>query len=134
MEVFNANAGITTVPSAYSAAETIDRLAAIVHQKGNKVFIRIDRQAEAATAGLSLRPTQLLLFGNPQAGTIVMQAAPTSALDLPLKALAWEDEHGITWVSYNSPAYLQQRHCLSDAIVQPISGISALIDAARNRL
>jgi uncharacterized protein (DUF302 family) len=131
MDPASSDSGMITLPSAYSAAETVDRLAAIVEQKGNKVFLRIDQQAEAAAVGLRLRPTQLLLFGNPRAGTMVMQAAPTSAVDLPLKALAWEDEGGQTWVSYNSPAYLQQRHHLAEEIVQQISGIGALIDAAR---
>ena len=122
--------GVITMPSAYSVAETLDRLEAIVRQKGLTVFLRLDQQVEAKQAGLALRPTQLLLFGSSAAGTLVMQAFPHSALDLPLKALAWEDDEGQTWVSYNDPSYLQQRYQLTDALIQKISAAGALIDAA----
>ncbi len=123
--------GGISVPSAYSVAATMDRLEAIVRQKGLTLFLRLDQQAEAYKAGLALRPTQLLLFGSPAAGTLVMQAVPHSALDLPLKAVAWEDDEGQTWVSYHDPSELQQRYHLTDALVQKISAAGALIDVAR---
>lgn len=123
--------GVVTVPSAYAATETLDRLAALLRQKGLTVFLRLDQQAEARRVGLTLRPTHLLLFGNPAAGTLMMQAVPQSALDLPLKAVAWEDDQHQTWVSYNDPTYLQQRYHLTDALLQTITGAGALIDVAR---
>jgi uncharacterized protein (DUF302 family) len=125
-----ANNGIISQPSPYSVAETIDRLAAILQAKGITIFARIDQQAEAEKVGLSLRPTQLLLFGNPNAGTPLMVAEPTIALDLPLKALAWEAADGKVWLSYNDPIYLQQRFSLSDELVQNIAVIAPLIHQA----
>ena len=95
----DANNGIISLSSQYSVTETIDRLAAILQTKGITIFVRIDQQAEAEKVGLNLPPTQLLLFGNPQAGTPLMVAAPTIALDLPLKALAWSATDGKTWLS-----------------------------------
>ena len=126
----DANNGITSQPSPYSVPETIDRLAAILRAKGITIFARIDQQLEAKKVGLSLRPTQLLLFGNPQAGTPLMVAAPTIALDLPLKALAWEAANGRVWLSYNDPNYLKQRFSLSDDLVKNIAVITPLIDLA----
>ena len=123
----NAN-GIISQPSPYSVPETIDRLTAILQAKGITIFARIDQQLEAEKVGLSLRPTQLLLFGNPQAGTPLMVAAPTIALDLPLKALAWEAADGTVWLSYNDPNYLKQRFSLSDDLVKNIAVITPLID------
>jgi uncharacterized protein (DUF302 family) len=124
----NTTNGIISQPSPYSVTETIDRLAAILEAKGITIFARIDQQAEAEKVGLNLCPTQLLLFGNPQAGTPLMVAAPTIALDLPLKALAWEATDGKVWLSYNDPDYLKQRFSLSDDLVKNIAVITPLID------
>ncbi|MEH2107747.1 DUF302 domain-containing protein [Nostoc sp.] len=126
----NANNGIINQISPYAVTETIDRFAAILQAKGITVFARIDQQAEAEKVGLSLSPTQLLLFGNPKAGTPLMVAEPTIALDLPLKVLAWEATDGKVWVSYNDPNYLKQRFSLSDELVKNIAIIAPLIHQA----
>jgi uncharacterized protein (DUF302 family) len=102
--------GLTTLPSAHSAKETIDRLEAEVKSKGMAVFARIDHAAGAKEAGMALRPTELLIFGNAKAGTPLMQADQTMGIDLPLKALAWEDEEQKVWLSYNEPKWLAGRH------------------------
>jgi uncharacterized protein (DUF302 family) len=120
--------GIISQPSPYSVTETIDRLAAFLQAKGITIFARIDQQIEAEKVGLSLLPTQLLLFGNPQAGTPLMVAEPTIALDLPLKILAWEAADGKVWLSYNDPNYLKQRFSLSDELVMNIAVIAPLIE------
>jgi uncharacterized protein (DUF302 family) len=120
--------GIISQPSQYSVTETIDRLEAVLQAKNITIFIRIDQQAEAEKVGLSLRPTQLLLFGNPQAGTPLMVAEPTIALDLPLKALAWEAADSKVWLSYNDPNYLKQRFSLPDELIKNISVIASLIE------
>ncbi|WP_223173826.1 DUF302 domain-containing protein [Gloeobacter kilaueensis] len=122
--------GIVSKPSPYSVSETIDRLVAVLEAKGIAIFSRIDQQAEAEKVGLALTPIQLLIFGNPRAGTPLMAAVPVSALDLPLKALGWEDSQGQVWLSYNRPDYLQQRFGLSDALIKNIAGIGALVDQA----
>jgi len=122
--------GLVTVPSRYPVAETIDRLENVLTAKGIKIFARIDQQHEAEEVGLTLRPTVLLLFGNPKGGTPVMQASPGAAIDLPLKLLAWSDDSGQTWVSYNSPQYLQQRHGLPDDLVKNIAAAGALVQEA----
>nr|MDZ8008289.1 DUF302 domain-containing protein [Nostoc sp. DedSLP05]MDZ8103339.1 DUF302 domain-containing protein [Nostoc sp. DedSLP01] len=109
---------------------TIDRLEAVLEVKGITIFARIDQHAEAEKVGLSLCPTQLLLFGNPKAGTSLMVAEPTIALDLPLKILAWEATDGKVWVSYNDPNYLKQRFSLCDELVKNIAIIAPLIDQA----
>ena len=119
--------GIVSRPSPYSVAETLDRLEALLHQKGIKVFARIDQRAEAEGVGLNLRPTQLLIFGDPRAGTPLMTAHPSLALDLPLKALAWEADEGQVWLSYNSPAYLKDRHALPQ---EPFGPVVALMKEA----
>jgi uncharacterized protein (DUF302 family) len=126
--VMTVNNGIISQPSPYSVTETLNRLAAILQAKGITIFARIDQQAEAEKVGLSLRPTQLLLFGNPQAGTPLMVAEPTIALDLPLKILAWEATDGKVWLSYNDPNYLQHRFSLADELVKNIAVIAPLIE------
>ena len=126
----NTTNGIISQPSPYSVPETIDRLVAILQAKGITIFARIDQQAEAEKVGLNLCPTQLLLFGNPQAGTPLMVAEPTIALDLPLKVLAWAAADGKVWLSYNDPNYLKQRFSLSDDLVKNIAVITPLIDRA----
>jgi uncharacterized protein (DUF302 family) len=102
--------GLITLPSAFSAKETIDRLVSEVKAKGMAVFARVDHAAGATAAGLTLRPTELLIFGNAKGGTPLMQANQTIGIDLPLKALAWEDADGKVWLSYNAPEWLARRH------------------------
>ncbi|MBV8750012.1 MAG: DUF302 domain-containing protein [Candidatus Eremiobacteraeota bacterium] len=102
--------GLLTTTSRYPVAETVDRLADAVHAAGNTVFARIDHAAGAAEVGLSMPPTQVLIFGNAVVGTPLMQAAPTIAIDLPLRFLVWEDEAGTTRVAWNDPIYLAARH------------------------
>jgi uncharacterized protein (DUF302 family) len=101
--------GIIDVPSPYSVPETADRLERLLIAKGMKIFARIDQAAEAAAVGMTLRPTLLLLFGNPQAGTPLMEQFPSLAMDLPLKALVWEAS-GKVHLSFTGPEYLQRRH------------------------
>jgi uncharacterized protein (DUF302 family) len=105
--------GLTTIPSRFEPQDTMDRLEAAVKAKGMTVFARIDHAAGAAEAGLSLRPTAVLIFGNAKAGTPLMQSVQTVGIDLPLKALVWQDTSGDTWLSYNDPAWLAQRHGLA---------------------
>jgi len=102
--------GLVTIKSAYGPEETAKRLEAEVKTKGLAVFAHIDHAAGAAAAGLPLRPTDLLIFGNAKGGTPLMQQAQTLGIDLPLKALVWQDQTGTTWLSYNDPAYLALRH------------------------
>ena len=126
----NANNGIISQPSPYSVTETIDRLEAILQAKGITIFARIDQQAEAEKVGLTLPPTQLLLFGNPKAGTLLMVAEPMIALDLPLKVLAWEAADNKVRLSYNDANYLKQRFSLSDELVKNIAVVPSLVEQA----
>ena len=120
--------GLTTIPSSYGPKDTMDRLEAEVKAKGMTVFARIDHAAGAAAVGLSLRPTEVLVFGNAKAGTPLMQAAQTLGIELPLKVLVWQDESGKTWLSYNDPAWLVKRHGLSGAET-PVGVMTAALDA-----
>ncbi|MGP0071412.1 MAG: DUF302 domain-containing protein [Bryobacteraceae bacterium] len=122
--------GIISKPSKYSVPETMHRLETILTSKGIKIFTLVDHSGEAEKAGLKMPPTQLLIFGNPKGGTPVMLAAPTAAIDLPLKALAWQDADGKFWLSYNDPAYIQRRYGLSDEVMKPLAGLGALIEQA----
>jgi uncharacterized protein (DUF302 family) len=122
--------GIITHPSPHSVPETLDRLEALLHAKNIKVFTRVDHSGEAEKAGLHMPPTQLLIFGNPKGGTPIMLAAPLSAIDLPLKALAWQDAEGKVWLSYNAPQYLKSRFSLPDEVLGPIAALSPLIEQA----
>jgi uncharacterized protein (DUF302 family) len=122
--------GLITHPSPYTVPETLDRLEAILHAKNITIFARIDHSGEATKAGLNMPPTQLLIFGNPQGGTPIMLAAPLAAIDLPLKALAWQDTDGKVWLSFNDPHYLQSRYGLSDEVLKPITGLETLIQQA----
>lgn len=122
--------GLITHPSPYSVAETLDRLEAVLRAKSITIFARIDHSGEAAKVGLTMPPTQLLIFGNPRGGTPIMLTAPLSAIDLPLKALAWQDTAGKVWLSFNAPHFLQSRYGLSDEVLQPIAGLEALIQQA----
>jgi uncharacterized protein (DUF302 family) len=106
--------GMITVPSSHGPNETMNKFEAEVNAKGMTVFARIDHAAGAAAVGLSLRPTELLIFGNAKGGTPLMQAAQTMGIDLPLKALVWQDQSGSTWLSYNDPGWLAKRHGLGD--------------------
>jgi uncharacterized protein (DUF302 family) len=122
--------GIVDVFSRYSVPETLARLQAVLKDKGMTVFALIDHSGEAKKVGLKMRPTQLLIFGSPKGGTPLMVAAPRLAIDLPLKALAWQDEQGQVWLSYNSPEYLQQRHGFPADLLKNIAGVGALIQKA----
>jgi len=122
--------GIIRRPSARSVPDTLDRLESILRGKGVQVFARIDHSGEAAKVGLKMPPTQVLIFGNPKAGTPVMLAAPTSAIDLPLKALAWQDAAGKVWLGYTDPAYFARRYGLTEAQVAPLGVIGQLVEAA----
>jgi uncharacterized protein (DUF302 family) len=122
--------GIIDVASRYSVPETLARLQSVVKEKGLTVFVLIDHSGEAEKAGLAMRPTQLLIFGSPKGGTPLMVAAPRLAIDLPLKALAWQDEQGQVWLSYNSPDYLHERHGFPAELLKNIAGIAALVDKA----
>ncbi len=102
--------GLTTLPSIHSAKETMDRLEADVRAKGLTVFARIDHAAGAKAVGLALRPTEVLIFGNAQGGTPLMAALQTAGIDLPLKALVWQDAGGKVWLSYNEPVWVAARH------------------------
>jgi uncharacterized protein (DUF302 family) len=102
--------GLVTLKSPYSAKATMDRLESLVKAKGLTIFARIDHARGAATIGKTLRPTEVILFGNPQGGTPFMECAQTVGIDLPLKALVWEDAFGQTWLGYNDPGFLAQRH------------------------
>lgn len=122
--------GIVTKPSPHPVPAILDRLAGILRAKGIAIFARIDHSGEAAKVGIAMPATELLIFGNPRAGTPIMLAAPLSAIDLPLKALAWEDREGKVWLSYNDPDYLKGRFALSDELVGAIAGIGSLVDHA----
>lgn len=120
------NSGMIHLSSPHSVMETLARLEAIVKAKGLPTLARIDHSGDAGKAGLSMRPTQLLIFGNAKAGTPLMVASPTVAIDLPLKALAWQDPDDKVWLSYNSPDYLKQRHAHPENLLQNIAGIGSI--------
>ena len=122
--------GIIDTPSNHSVDQTVEKLKEILQAKGVTLFALVDHSGEAEKVGLKMRPTQLLIFGSPKAGTPLMVAAPRLAIDLPLKALAWQDEQGQVWLSYNSPEYLQQRHGFPADLLKNIAGIAALIQKA----
>jgi uncharacterized protein (DUF302 family) len=106
--------------------ETLARLEAVVQSKGISILAMIDHSGDAAKVGLQMEPTKLLIFGNAKAGTPLMIASPSVALDLPLKALVWQDKDGKVWLSYNSPNYLKQRHDLPENLLPNIAGIEAI--------
>jgi uncharacterized protein (DUF302 family) len=122
--------GLIDIPSDHSVDETVEQLKRILQERGITLFALIDHSGEAAKAGMQMRPTKLLIFGNPKAGTPVMLAAPTSAIDLPLKILVWEDVQGKVWVSYNSPDYLQQRHNVPANLLPNIAAIESVAKKA----
>ncbi|HEX4405015.1 MAG TPA: DUF302 domain-containing protein [Polyangia bacterium] len=122
--------GIVTRPSQHPVGQTLDRLEESLRAHGVTIFARLDHAAGATGVGLTMPPSELLIFGNPRGGTPIMRAAPISAIDLPFKALAWQDDAGATWLSYNEPHYLAQRFGLTDADVAPLAPLVALIEQA----
>jgi len=126
MALTTAVTGIVDQPSNHSVDETVERLKDILQSKGVTLFATVDHSSEAKKAGMKMPPTKLLIFGNPKAGTPLMLAAPSIAIDLPLKILIWEDADKRTWVSYNSPAYLQQRHKLPTELIENIAVVETL--------
>jgi uncharacterized protein (DUF302 family) len=122
--------GLVHVRSPNPVAEAMRRLEALAAARGLTIFARIDFSGDAQRAGHQMRPAQLLLLGNPRAGTALMVAAPSVAIDLPLKVLAWEDGDGQNWLSYNSPEYLQSRHGFPAELIANIMGLGGLVEAA----
>jgi uncharacterized protein (DUF302 family) len=121
--------GLTTIPSSFQPKDTMDRLEAEIKRRGMTVFARIDHAAGAAEVGLSLRPTELLIFGNAKGGTPLMQANQTIGIDLPLKALVWQDVSGKTWLSYDDPGWLAKRHGLGGATDPTVHALAAALSA-----
>jgi uncharacterized protein (DUF302 family) len=119
--------GLTAIKSSHPPRETMNRLEAAVSAKGLTVFARIDHAAGASAAGLSLRPTEVLIFGNAKGGTPLMQSAQTTAIDLPLKALVWQDASDQTWLAWNDPAWIAARHGLAGAEAVVVK-LTALLD------
>jgi uncharacterized protein (DUF302 family) len=125
-----ADNGLTTVASSFSVRETIERLVSFATSRRLAVFARIDHADGAAKAGLPLRPTELVIFGNPKGGTPLMQDRQTAGIDLPLKALAWQDADGKVWLTYNEVAWIAQRHGLGPASAEAVKAIAAGLAAA----
>jgi uncharacterized protein (DUF302 family) len=121
--------GLTTLSSSYGPKDTMNRLEAEVKAKGMTVFARIDHAAGASDVGQQLRPTEVLIFGNARAGTPLMQAAQSIGIDLPLKALVWQDAAGATWLAYNDPSSLAKRHGLGSEVAAAASGMTAALAA-----
>ena len=117
--------GIIDIPTNTSVNETVEKLMGILQAQGVTLFALVDHSGEAERVGMKMRPTKLLIFGNPKAGTPVMMAAPSSAIDLPLKILIWEDAEGKVRITYNSPAYFQARHNLPPELLQNIAAAEA---------
>ena len=120
------NKGIIDKPSNHSVEQTVEKLNSILRSKGVTLFALVDHSGEAEKVGIKMRPTKLLIFGSPKAGTPLMLAAPSSAIDLPLKILVWEDDQGRVWISYNSPDYLKERHGLPQELLQNIAAVETL--------
>ena len=120
--------GLTSIRSGFGPKETMDRLEAEICAQGMKVFARIDHATGATRAGFELRPTELIIFGNARGGTPLMQSVQTVGIDLPLKALVWQDASGTTWLSYNEPSWIVQRHSVADA-EQAVSKMAAALSA-----
>jgi uncharacterized protein (DUF302 family) len=118
--------GIVHLSSPHTVLETLARLEAVVQAKGIAILAMIDHSGDAAKADIQMAPTKLLIFGNAKAGTPIMLASPSAAIDLPLKALVWQDKSGKVWLSYNSPAYLKKRHDIPENRLPNIAGIEAI--------
>jgi uncharacterized protein (DUF302 family) len=122
--------GLIHLSSPHSVPETVAALEEVLRSRNIPVVAKVDHSGDAAKAGLQMPPTVLLIFGNPVAGTPLMLASPTVAIDLPLKALAWQDAEGRVWLSYNSPGYLRERHGFPEPLLKNIAGIAAICEAA----
>jgi uncharacterized protein (DUF302 family) len=121
-----ADRGLINKASQHSVDQTVERLKNILESKGVKLFALVDHSGEAEKVGMKMRPTKLLIFGNPKAGTPLMLAAPSIAIDLPLKILIWEDAAGKVWLTYNNPEFLRERHGLPPDLMQNIAVVEAL--------
>ena len=126
--------GLTTIPSGYGPKETMDRLETEIKARGMTVFARIDHAAGATEVGLSLRPTELLVFGSARAGTPLMQVNQAIGIDLPLKVLVWEDATGKTWLSYNDPSWLAKRHGLGADANRTVDAMVATLNAVAKKV
>lgn len=124
--------GIIDIPSHHSVDETVEKLKGILNAKGVTLFALVDHSGEAEKVGMKMAPTKLLIFGSPKAGTPVMLASPSIAIDLPLKVLVWEDAGGKVWVSYNSAAYLKERHRVPDELIKNLAAVEALAANSAN--
>jgi uncharacterized protein (DUF302 family) len=122
--------GLVHLRSPYSVPETVQRLESVLRASNLTLFAHVDHSGEAKRAGLTMRPTQLIIFGSPKGGTPLMVASPTLAIDLPLKALAWEDADGKVWLSYNSPDYLKRRHEIPGDLLKNIASVGAVLAKA----
>jgi uncharacterized protein (DUF302 family) len=122
--------GFVQIASSHSVAATIERLETELKERNVTIFARLDFAADAARVGLDMRPERMLIFGNPRAGTPLMQAVPACGLDLPLKVLVWEDAQGKAWLAYNRPEYIVARHGLPAALAANLAGVIPLIEAA----
>jgi uncharacterized protein (DUF302 family) len=120
--------GLTTIRSSYGPEETMNRFEAEVMARGMIAFAHIDHAAAAAAVGLSLRPTELLIFGNAGGGTALMELVQTTGIDLPLKALVWQDVSGVTWLAYNDPDWIAKRHGLHSEVGATVSGLTATLN------
>jgi uncharacterized protein (DUF302 family) len=122
--------GVVRMASSHSVADTVARLEGLLKERGVMIFARIDFSGDAARAGLTMRPEQMLIFGNPKAGTPLMQSEPVAGLDLPLKALVFEDAGGKTWIAWNDPQYIVRRHALPAALSANLAAVVPLIERA----
>jgi uncharacterized protein (DUF302 family) len=122
--------GMAHLSSPYPFAETVERLESLLQAQGLTIFCRIDHSGAAEKVGLKMHPTQVVIFGSPKGGTLLMIASPTVAIDLPLKVLIREDADGKVWVSYNRPEYLKQRHNIPGELLKNIAGVGALLQKA----
>jgi uncharacterized protein (DUF302 family) len=125
-----AESGVVRITSPHSVPETVTRLEGLLKERGVLIFARIDFSGDAARAGLTMRPEQMLIFGNPKAGTPLMQSEPIAGLDLPVKALVFEDAAGRTWVAWNDPQYIVRRHALPPALAANLAAVTPLIERA----
>ena len=130
MTANDAVAGLRILPTQRTVAEVLQRVQSLARARGLTVFAQIDFSGDAERSGLALRPTGLVILGNPKGGTPLMAATPTVAIDLPLKVLAWEDEQGESWVAYNEPEYVRARHGFPPDLVKNIAALGALAAAA----
>ncbi|WP_267225018.1 DUF302 domain-containing protein [Dyella silvae] len=120
--------GVVTIRSAYDVPDTVNKLTEVLESHGAVIFARIDFSGDAARAGLTMLPEQMLIFGNPRSGTPLMQVEPRIGLDLPLKVLVWEDDQGSTWLAYNTPDYIMNRHGLPVAMGAQLAGALKLLE------